>query len=99
MDSILYECIPAKFIKRIFRQYNCLPDKKIYSGKAPRAPLLNSNYDGSFIDGMLQLRHIYSMPVERIVKYFAEHGFEINKSTAHELIKKSAWRMERLDKV
>jgi len=39
------------------------------------------------------------MPVERIVKYFAEHGFEINKSTAHELIKKSAWRMERLDKV
>ena len=99
VDSILYECIPAKFIKRIFRQYNCLLDEKIYSGKSPRAPLLNSNYDGSFIAGMLQLRYIYSMPVERIVKYFAEHGFEINKSTAHGLIKKSAWMMERLDKV
>jgi len=99
VDSILYECIPAKFIKRIFRQYNCLLDEKIYSAKAPRTPLLNSNYDGSFIAGMLQLRYIYSMPIERIVKYFAEHGFEINKSTAHGLIKKSAWMMERLDKV
>lgn len=99
VDSILYECIPAKFIKRIFRQYNCLLDEKIYSGKAPRSPLLNSNYDSSFIAGMLQLRYIYSMPVERIVKYFAEHGFEINKSTAHGLIKKTAWMMERMDKV
>ncbi len=99
VDSILYECIPPKFIKRIFRQYNCLLDEKIYSGKAPRSPLLNSNYDSSFIAGMLQLRYIYSMPVERIVKYFAEHGFEINKSTAHGLIKKSAWMMERMDKV
>ena len=98
VDSILYECIPAKFIKRIFRQYNCLLDEKIYSGKAPRAPLLNSNYDGSFIAGMLQLRYIYSMPVERIVKYFTEHGFEMNKSTAHGLIKKSAWMMDCLDK-
>jgi len=99
VDSILYECIPPKFIKRIFRQYNCLLDEKIYSGKAPRSPLLNSNYDSSFIAGILQLRYIYSMPVERIVKYFAEHGFEINKSTAHGLIKKSAWMMERMDKV
>ena len=99
VDSILYECIPAKFIKRIFRQYNCLMDEKMYSAKAPRAPLLNSNYDGSFIAGMLQLRYIYSMPIERIVKYFAEHGFEINKSTAHGLIKKSAWMMERLNTV
>ena len=99
VDSILYECIPAKFIKRIFRQYNCLLDEKIYSGKAPRTPLLNSNYDGSFIAGMMQLRYIYSMPVERIVKYFAEHGFEMNKSTAHGLIKKSAWMMERLNTV
>lgn len=98
VDSILYECIPAKFIKRIFRQYNCLLNEKVYSAKAPRAPLLNSNYDGSFIAGMLQLRYIYSMPIERIVKYFAEHGFDMSKSTAHGLIKKSAWMMDRLDK-
>lgn len=74
VDSIHYECIPAKFIKRIFRQYNYTLEEKVYSGKAPRTPLLNSNYDGSFIAGMLQLRYIYSMPVERIIKYFAEHG-------------------------
>ncbi len=99
VDSIHYECIPAKFIKRIFRQYNCLQNEKVYSGKAPRTPLLNSNYDGSFMAGMLQLRYIYSMPVERIIKYFAEHGFEIGKSTAHGLIKKSAWMMDRLNQV
>lgn len=99
VDSIIYEFIPAKFIKRIFRQYNCVFNDKVYSGKAPKTPLLNSNYDGSFIAGMLQLRYIYSMPIERIVKYFSEHGFEMSKSTAHGLIKKSAWMMERLDKV
>ncbi|MEF3405881.1 IS66 family transposase [Parabacteroides merdae] len=49
---------------------------------------MNSNYDASFIAGILQLRYIYSMPVERIIKLFAEHGFEMNKATAHGLIKK-----------
>lgn len=99
VDSILYECIPARFIKHIYRQYNCLQDGRIYSGKSPKAPLLNSNYDGSFIAGILQLRYIYSMPIERIVKYFCEHGFELNKATAHGLVRKSAQLMERLDKV
>ena len=99
VDSIIYEFLPARFIKHIYRQYNCVLDEKVYSGKAPKTPLLNSNYDGSFIAGMLQLRYIYSMPVERIVKYFTEHGFEMNKSTAHGLIKKSAWMMDRLEKV
>jgi transposase len=99
VDSITYKYYPARFVKIIYRQYNCVQDEKIYSGKAPRTPLLNSNYDGSFIAGMLQLRYIYSMPVERIVKYFTEHGFEMSKSTAHGLIKKSALMMERLDLV
>ena len=39
------------------------------------------------------------MPIERIVKYFTENGFEMSKSTAHGLIKKSADMMERLDQV
>lgn len=98
-DSILYKYVPGKFIKQIFRQYNCLMGEKIYSGNAPKAPLLNSNYDSSFIAGMLQLRYIYSVPVERIVKYFGENGFEINKATAHGLIKKTAAMMERMDAV
>lgn len=98
-DSILYKYVPGKFIKQIFRQYNCLQGGKMYSGNAPKAPLLNSNYDSSFIAGMLQLRYIYSMPVERIVKLFTENGFELNKATAHGLIKKTAGMMERLDEV
>jgi len=98
-DSILYKYVPGKFIKHISRQYNCLVGEKMYSGNAPKAPLLNSNYDSSFVAGMLQLRYIYSMPIERIVKYFTENGFEINKATAHGLIKKTAGMMERLEGV
>lgn len=98
-DSITYKFIPPKFIKHICRQYNCLQDGKMYSGKSLKTALLNSNYDTSFMAGMLQLRYIYSMPVERIVKYFTEHGFEMNKATAHGLIKKSAWTMNRLNEV
>ena len=66
-----------------------MPVKALFiPGSLPAVPLLNSNYDASFIAGILQLRYIYSMPVERIIKLFAEHGFEMNKATAHGLIKK-----------
>jgi hypothetical protein len=68
------------FIKHIYRQYNCVLDEKVYSGKAPKTPLLNSNYDGSFIAGILQLRYNYSMPVERIVKYLTEVSLRLNAS-------------------
>ena len=97
VDSIMYTYSKATFTKTIYRQYNCVQQEKVYSGKAPRSPLQNSNYDASFIAGMLQLRYVYSMPVERIVKYFTENGFELNKATAHGLIKKSAGLMDRLD--
>jgi hypothetical protein len=99
-DSILYKFIPGKFIKHISRQYNCVMDGKAYSGKATqKAPLLNSNYDSSFIAGMLQLRYVYSMPVERIINYFTENGFELPKPTAHGLIHKAALMMERFEAV
>ena len=62
----------------------------IIAGSLPATPLLNSNYDASFIAGILQLRYIYSMSVERIIKLFAENGFKMNKSTAHGLIRKAA---------
>ena len=99
VDSVMYTYSKATFKKIIYRQYNCVQQEKVYSGKAPRSPLQNSNYDASFIAGMLQLRYVYSMPVERIVKYFTENGFELNKATAHGLIKKSAGLMDRLDDV
>ena len=75
-------------------------EEKVYSGKAvEKAPLLNSNYDSSFIAGMLQLRYVYAMPVERILGYFSENGFDLYKPTAHGLIRKTAVMMDRLDVV
>jgi hypothetical protein len=88
-DSIRYTYLPPRFIKKIYRQYNCLVEGKVYSGSAPRAPFMNSNYDASFLAGLIRLRYIYSMPVERIIRMFNENGFELNKSTAHGLIQKA----------
>jgi len=99
-DSILYRFIPGKFIKHIYRQHNYVMEGKMYSGKAiEKAPLLNSNFDSSFIAGMIQLRYVYAMPVERIIHYFTENGFELPKPTAHGLIAKVAVMMERFETV
>ena len=87
------------FTKVITQLHTCRSNGNIYSAKAPITPQFNSNYDASFIAGMLQLRYIYSMPVERIVKLFAENNFQINKSTAHSLLRKSALLLERLEDV
>ena len=45
---------------------------------------------------MAQLRYMYTMPVERIVKYFKDNGFELPKSTAHNLLKKAAVLLDNL---
>lgn len=99
VESIIYKCIPMSFKKVITRLHTRSCKGAIYAAKADVTPLMNSNYDSSFIAGMLQLRYIYSMPVERIVKFFAENNFEVNKPTAHSLLKKSALLLERLDGV
>lgn len=97
VDSIRYEYIPPRYIKHINHLHYYLYQGGIVCGQLPATPLLNSSYDASFIAGMLQLRYIYSMPVERIVKFFAENGFEMNKSTAHGLIKKTAQLFDMLE--
>ncbi|WP_254883785.1 IS66 family transposase [Phocaeicola dorei] len=97
-DSISYEYIPGKFIKRIRRQYFYSQNGTVYSGKLPAKPLFNSNYDGSFIAGMAQLRYMYTMPVERIVKLFGDNGFDLPKPTAHNLLKKAAALLDNLHK-
>lgn len=99
VDSIRYEYIPPRFIKHINHLYYYRYLGNIISGSLPATPLLNSNYDASFIAGILQLRFIYSMPVERIVKFFAESGFELNKSTAHGLVRKAAEMMDVMEEV
>ena len=60
--------------------------------------MLNSSYSPSFAAGLLQMRYIYSMPVERIIKYFADSGFTLRKATANKLIARSADVLENFYK-
>lgn len=97
-DSIRYVYIPPKFIKYIYRQNIYSFNGTVISGCAPAAPFLNSQYDGSFVAGLCQLRYIYSMSVERIISFFRENGFELEKPTAHHLLGKTADLFENLYK-
>ena len=95
-DAIRYIMIPPRFIKEVSHIHTVKVDGSLVSAKAPLTPLMNSSFDGSFIAGIAQLRYLYSMPVERIVAYFTENGFNLDKQTAHGLIKKTAWLFEKL---
>ncbi|MCR5819386.1 MAG: IS66 family transposase [Bacteroidaceae bacterium] len=95
-DSIRYEFVPAKFLKHVYHLHYYEKDGKIVSGSLPMAPLQNSSFDGSFIAGIMELRYLYSMSVERITAYFNAHGFEITKATANGLLVKSAGTLEKL---
>ena len=95
-DVVRYILVPMRFIKKVYHVRVYTQDGAVMEGKAPVAPLLGSNYDGSFIAGIAQLRYIYSMPVERIVKYFTENGFDMDKGTAHGLLRKTEIVFENL---
>ena len=91
-----YEMIPPRFIKHIYNIVTIKKDNVLYSAKAPLSPIQNSNFDSSFIAGIAELRYLYSMPVERIVKYFQSHGFDITKQTAHGLLTKTEYHFKKL---
>lgn len=38
----------------------------------------------------MELRYIQSLPIERIVRYFEDHGFTLNKLTAHKLTERAS---------
>lgn len=95
---IRYECVPMRFIKHEYRIYTYSQDGKIYEGETPKSAFFNSNYDASFLAGIMQLRYIYSMPVERIVKYFEDNGFALHKSTANGFIKRASELLENVYK-
>ena len=97
-EVVRYTLVPMRFIKKVYHVHVYTQDGTIMEGRAPEAPLLGSNYDGSFIAGIAQLRYIYSMPVERIVKYFQENGFDMDKGTAHGLLRKTERIIENLYK-
>ena len=64
--------------------------------KTPPSAFLNSSYDGSFIVGLMELRYIQSLPIERIVCYFEDHGFTLNKPTAHKLTERASLQLAKL---
>ena len=99
VESIRYAYFPSRVIKKTIRQHNCVFNNKIYTVSAPRTPLMNSNYEASFIAGLLQFKYTYSLPVERIMKLFNENGFELEKGTAHFLIRKTAVLLECFESV
>ncbi len=97
-QAIRYEYVPMKFIKHVYKVHTYALNETIYEGKPPKATFFNSNYDASFLAGLLQLRYIYSMPVERIVNYFQENGFALEKSTANGFIKRASVLLENVYK-
>ena len=97
-EVIRYRMEPPKFYKDVYYVHTIKTGDTLVSAKAPLTPLQNSSFDGSFIAGIAQLRYLYSMPVERIVNYFTENGFNLDKQTAHGLLKKTAWLFEKLYK-
>ena len=95
---IRYSMEPIKFIKTVYHINTYTDGSIMYPGKTPPALLLNSSYSPSFTAGLLQMRYIYSMPVERITKYFADNGFTLRKATANKLIARSADVLENFYK-
>ena len=95
-ECIRYSMIPPRFLKTIYRIKSYTDGKTVYQGKTPRGMILNSSYDASVVAGLMELRYVYSMPVERIIDYHKEHGFTLRKATAHKLLKSGARVMKRI---
>ncbi len=95
-DVIRYKYIPQRLVKYIYRCKSYSFNDTVYSGSAPITPLLNSNFDSSVIAHIIQMRYVYGMPIERIIRYYAECGFDLPKQTAHGLLKKSTEILDRL---
>ena len=95
-DSITYEVEPPKFIKHIYHLHSYKQNASMLSAKAPKTPFLNSNFGASTMAYMLQLRYVFGMPIERVIKLFAESGFDLPKQTAHGLISKVAKQFDYL---
>ena len=86
-----------RFIKHVYKIHTYAQDGRLFEGKTPVSAFLNSSYDGSFIAGLMELRYIQSLPVERIINYFESHGFTLKKPTAHKLMEKASSLFENLE--
>lgn len=98
-DVIRYVVVPMKFKKIIYKERTyALPNDVILRGKAPLAPLQNSQYTSSFIAGLAELRYLHGLPLESAVQYFRSHGFDLDKGTARKLVSKVKVQLENLYK-
>lgn len=97
-NVVRYVMEPMRFKKIIYKVRKYVQDEKIYKGKAPSTPLLNSQYTSSFIAGLTELRYLHCMPLENAVEYFRSHGFDLDKGTAQKLISKVKVHLENLYK-
>ena len=97
-ECVRYSMEPIKFIKTVYHINTYTDGSRLYQGKTPKSLLLNSNYTPSFAAGLMQLRYMYAMPVERIVKYFGDNGFTLRKATANKLLARSADVLENIYK-
>ncbi len=97
--AIRYRLVPARIQKVVYHLHKYRYLDTVIQGKAPKAPLFKSNFEASFIAWILQMRYVYSMPVERIWKLLNESGLGISKSTLHGLVGKSAERFSYLKPV
>ena len=69
---------------------------RLYRGKAPSTPFLNSSYESSAIAHIMRLRYGYAMPVESICRMLREDGFNMSKKTADGLLRKTSGILESL---
>ena len=81
---------PCASSSNVYKIHTYTQEGRLFEGKTPASAFLNSSYDGSFIAGLMELRYIQSLPVERIINYFESHGFTLKKPTAHKLIEKAS---------
>lgn len=97
-ECVRYSMIPPKFIKTVYRLKSYTDGRTVWQGKTPKYMILNSAYDASVVAGLMELRYLYSMPVERIIDYYKEHGFTLRKPTAHKLLNRGAAVLEKIYK-
>jgi hypothetical protein len=89
-ECVRYVYTPGYFTKHVYRMHTFTQDGRVFEPATPPSAFLNSNYDSSFVAGLMQLRYMYAMPVERIIHYFEDMGFNLNKKTASFLMKRAA---------
>ena len=89
-ECVRYVYTPGRFTKHVYRMHTFTQDGRVFEPQTPPSAFLNSNYDSSFVAALMQLRYMYAMPVERIIHYFEDMGFNLNKKTASFLMKRAA---------